>query len=106
MNSPAWIEMLYKRGHGLNAFSTQFLFNCHKDDIHEEISIAEGRSEQLRQASLARLDSEEIRPIIQSLSFLLVVGKPEDLETIEPFVNHSDIRVQRAAKTCCFELKH
>ena len=42
MISLAWIEMLYKRGHGLNVFSSKFLFRSHKEDIREVISIEKG----------------------------------------------------------------
>ncbi|MHC4716322.1 MAG: hypothetical protein ACYS5V_05080 [Planctomycetota bacterium] len=98
--------MMFKRGDGMSAFSTRFLHQLHRDFVQDAVGGDPDRSEQLRAASLEAIQSDGNRMIIDGLAFLLVVGTPADVAVVEPFAEHQNEEVRKAAKTCCFELRH
>ena len=102
---PAWIQMLFKRGHGLDAFDTRFLMRLHRELVEERLGEGPGRRDQLRSSALEQLQGDDPRTIVQSLAFLMVVGTPSDLPKVEPFLNHPHELVRKAASTCRFELR-
>ncbi len=60
----------------------------------------------LRAAALARLSDDDPRTVERAISCLFVVGRLPDISAVEPLVSHSDLGVQKAAKTCVFEIRH
>ena len=101
----AWVDLLFKRGHGRNAFKTRFLYGLHREFVEEEIAQEPGRGDKLRAAALAALQSDDPKTVLQGLSFLLIVGRPSDRSVVEPLIQSRHEAVQKAAKTCQFELK-
>lgn len=102
---PTWIQLLFIRGHGLNAFLNRFQLDFHRRHIGELLSEDPQRSEELRSAAIEALKSDDPKTLIQALSFLLLVGEPTDLDSIEPLLGSENPRVQKAAKMCLFELQ-
>lgn len=99
-----WIQMLFQRGHGLDAFRNRFTLDFHRQLVQEQIAEAPDRMAQLRAAALDALNSGESDITIQGLAFLLVAGTSEDLPAAASFTASIDERIQKAAKTCHFEL--
>ena len=60
----------------------------------------------LRSAALARLSDSDPRSVERGLSCLFVVGTSDDVPAVERLTAHSDVDVQKAARTCLFELRH
>jgi hypothetical protein len=102
---PAWIKMLFIRGHGLNAFLNRFQLDLHRHFIEELLSEDSQRPKELQSTAKEALKSEDPRTLIQAMSFLLIVGEPADLAAIEPLVESKNASVQNAAKMCRFELQ-
>jgi hypothetical protein len=103
--TPAWIVLLFKRGHGLDAFRNRFLLDLHRDHVERALPGGPEAREQLRSAALTAINSEDRDTIIQGLAFLLVVGRSPDLDAVSSLVGNADEAVQKAAKTCRFELE-
>jgi len=99
-----WIQMLFQRGHGQCAFRNRFQLDFHREMLRGQIAQEPGRSAELRAAALDALDSQDQDIIIQGLAFLLVAGRGEDLPRIAPFTASPYECIQKAAKTCQFEL--
>jgi hypothetical protein len=103
---PAWIELLIKRGHGLDAFRNRFALDLHPETVEEYMAQADGRRDELRHAAVAAIESDDPAPVVQALSFLLVAGTDSDASFVEPLTRATNDAVQKAAKTCLFELTH
>jgi len=101
----SWILMLFERGHGLSAFDTRFLYDLHKEMVEENIENNPDRREELRRAALEAIQSDDSRRQVQGFSFLLVAGEVQDILVVEPYTSSSDENIQKAAKTCLFELR-
>jgi len=102
MNEPAWVTFLFDRGHGYcNRGPNDLTFL--RESVHDHVGDDEQKRCELRAASLVRLDDEAPR---QALGFLSIVGVPDDLPKVEPFLNSPHESVRNAAKVCRFELLH
>ncbi len=106
VNKPIWVEILFKRGAGLNAFRNRFLLDFHRQSIEECIAMENGRPEELRRAAVVAIESDDPATVVQGLSFLLVAGRQPDMQIVEPLTRSANAAVQKAAKTCLFELSH
>jgi len=73
--------------------------------VEDNIENDPKRREQLRLAALEAIKGKNNRLQVQGFSFLLVAGEPQDQLAVEPFTRSSDEDVQKAAKTCLFELR-
>jgi len=104
MEKLTWIELLFKRGHGLDAFRDRFLLDCHRQRVEEDMEQEGGRREELRRAALTAIESDDPATIVQGLSFLLVAGSESDTSVVEPLTRSTNEAIQKAAKTCLFEL--
>ena len=67
-------------------------------------SVQNGRAE-LRAAALRQLTDERPEMVDRAVSCLFVLGTADDLGAIRPLIDHGDVRVQKAARTCVFELE-
>lgn len=103
--TPAWISLLFKRSKACHALHTGFLLELTNRDTRELVDAYPDGNRLLRQVSLERLNSSNPHTLALSLIFLGVVGSLEDVSHAESFLDHSSDLVQRAAKTCCYELK-
>ena len=65
-----------------------------------------GRQEELRCAAVSAVESDDPTTVVQGLSFLLVAGSDADALVVEPLTRSTNDAVQKAAKTCLFELTH
>ena len=74
--------------------------------IEEWMAQETGRQEELRCAALAAIESDDLATVVQALSLLLVVGSDSDVSVVEPLTRSTNEAVQKAAKTCLFELTH
>lgn len=106
VEAPAWVEILFKRGHGLDAFRNRFALDFHRQLVEECMGQETGRQEALRCAALAAIESNHPARVVQGLSFLLVAGSESDLSMVQPLTRSTNEAVQKAAKTCLFELTH
>ena len=104
MEEPAWVQLLFNRGHGLDAFRNRFVLDIHRLIVEECIAPESGRQEVLRRAAAAALETADPARVVQGLSFLLVVGTESDGAIVEPLTQSTNDAVQKAAKTCLFEL--
>lgn len=102
---PGWILSMYKRGSAGHALHTAFLLNFTNENIAELADIEPDGRDQLRQVALSELGSEDPQVVALSLVFLGVVGRPEDLPAVLPFVDGQSDLVRRAARACQFELR-
>ncbi len=103
---PGWIDLIFKRWNAGHALSTSFLLNSTNQEIAELSDGQPNGREQLRQASLDELASDDSRSVALALVFLGVVGRVDELPRIEQFVQHPSELVRRAARCCRFELRH
>jgi hypothetical protein len=106
LDRPAWIVLLFKRGHGLNAFRNRFALDLHREAVEEYMAQADGRRDELRHAAVAAIESDDPPTVVQALSFLLVAGSDSDVSFVKPLTRSTNDAVQKAAKTCLFELTH
>jgi hypothetical protein len=102
---PGWIQLLYKRKSASHALHTSFLLHLTNSDIAQLANFQPDGRDQLRKIAILELNSEDTQIIALSLVFLGVVGQPDDLVYVEPFVNHPFDLVRKAARTCQFELR-
>jgi len=102
---PSWIELLYKRGHGVRAFFNPLHMGLVHRFVDEKLAVEPGRREELRSCALSALSSDDARTVVQSLAFLMFVGEASDLPRVEPFASSQNDRVREAATTCRFELR-
>ncbi len=103
---PGWIQFLYKRDSADYSLRSAFLLKFTNEILAEKVCSEPDGREQLRQAALAELGSEDPEVVALSLVYLGVVGRPEDLPTVQRFVDDPSELVRRAARTCAFELTH
>jgi hypothetical protein len=59
----------------------------------------------LREGALRQLADDDANLIECALAVLFVVGKSNDAAAVEPLLLHQNERVQKAARTCLFELR-
>jgi hypothetical protein len=101
---PGWIQFLYKRGSAGHALHTGLLLDLTNESIAEEADAHPGGRQQLREVALSELESGDLQNVALSLVYLSVVGQAEDLNAVERFANHGSDLVQRAARTCQYQL--
>lgn len=102
---PGWIEILCKRYRAGHALHSAYLVNLEQEHIQEAADGVPSGEEQLREVALGDLDAEDPKLIEYSLICLSVVGRREDLKSVEPLLTHASSLVRRAARVCRFELK-
>ena len=95
---------MFKRGHGIDAFRNRFALDFHREMIEECVAQEDGRQEELRSAAVAAVESNDPATVVQRLAFLLVAGNKADVPFVEPLTHTRNESVQKAAKTCLFEL--
>ena len=106
-DSPGWIESLFNSGIGLNCFEeTHALFrqDWSKSEVLAILSDDANRAQTLRETSLERLQSDDERTVQRALLYLMVVGQPGDVASVERLISHSSEIIKKGAQTCRFEL--
>src|SRR5260221_11812942 len=58
-----------------------------------------------RQGAVAQLADEDADMVERALAVLFVAGNASDAAAVEPLLSHRDERIQKAAKTCLFEIR-
>ena len=106
MEEPAWVELLFKRFRGFDYFRNRFTLDSRREHIEELLAQEDGRKESLHSAAVAALDSDDPATVVPALFFLFVVGCESDVALVEPLTNSADEYVEKAARTCLFELTH
>ena len=107
--TPAWVEMLFKRHHGrgcFDSYNARFHQGLLREHIQPLMDAQPCGSEALRKEALARLCSDDTELVVDALAFLMVVGKSSDVPTIEALTTHSIEGIRNAARACSFELAH
>ena len=56
------------------------------------------------ETSLERLQSDDERTVERALLYLMVVGQPGDVASVERLISHSSEIIKKSAQTCRFEL--
>ena len=104
---PAWIELLFRSGIGLSCFdacNARFHQANARKNVQDLIESEADGTEELRDASLIELCSDDARRVERALAYLMVVGQKADIPAIAAMDGHPDEIVKKAAKTCGFEL--
>lgn len=102
---PGWIQLLYKRRRAQAMLHDAFSVNSANRHLEEQIEGCPEEREQLRDVALRCLSSVDAEEVAQSLVFLGVVGKREDIATIEGYLGDAAELVQRAARLCVFQIR-
>ncbi|MFZ1936605.1 MAG: hypothetical protein WCB27_07100 [Thermoguttaceae bacterium] len=102
---PGWIQLLYDRHTAEPALRTACLLHLSQGFIAGEADAQPAGREQLRKAALDEVESDDPQFVGFSLICLGVVGEPEDLPVVTGFTDHPSDLIQRAARTCLFELE-
>ena len=105
---PGWIMALFRSGFSIGNFETSyaaFRLRTVKDLIEDRIPQEPGSREALRQAALEELDNPNHLIVERALFFLLVVGHAIDAKAVKPLKHSPNEVIQKAAKTCLFELR-
>ena len=104
---PAGIQLLLRRG----SFScseaefVQFRQEHLRKRVTEVAEAHENGRELLREAAAMQLGSGDIDMIDHALAVMFVVGVASDAAVIQPLLSHPADRVQKAARTCLFEIR-
>lgn len=73
--------------------------------VSEVAEAHENGWELLREGAVAQLCDEDADAVDRALAVLFVVGNAVDAAAVEPLLSRRDERVQKAARTCLFEIR-
>jgi hypothetical protein len=105
---PAWIEWLFQSGVGSGNFDPPYALSRQRNDRRQVTSMVESETDgarQLREASLTELRGDDPGRVERSLFYLMMVGQPADVPSVERLLGHPKETIKKAARTCLFELK-
>jgi hypothetical protein len=105
MDEPGWIELLFKRLHGSDPFSTPFIMKLNQERFQDAMGCVPDGAQLLHRAALHRLTSEDDGDVVCALAALLAVGDKSDAAAVEPLLEHPEDFVRKSARACLFELK-
>ena len=73
--------------------------------VGEVAEAHENGWELLREGAVAQLGDQDADAIDRALAVLFVVGNANDSSAVEPLLSHPSERIQKAARTCLFEIR-
>jgi hypothetical protein len=108
MDYPVGIDRLFKSGLALGCFESRhapYRQDGMKRHVEEYLaSVADG-AEKLRAVALQALNDADLRIVERALAYLFEVGQATDVEVVQPLAAHRDETIQKAARTCLFQLR-